>query len=55
MLSQTKYAKELIDLAQQTDGKPVDIPMKHVRFHKDFGDPISDPTLYLKLVGSLYN
>lgn len=54
MPSQTKYAKELIDLAQQTDGKPVDIPMKViVRFPKDFGDPISDPTLYLKLVGTL--
>lgn len=53
MPSQTKYAKESIDLAQQTDGKPVDIPMK-VRFHKDFGDPISDPNLYPKLVGTLY-
>lgn len=52
MTSQTKYAKELIDLAQQ---QPVDIPMKvNVRFHKDFGDPISDPNLYPKLVGTLY-
>ena len=49
-----KYAKELINLAHLTDFKPVDTPIEtNVKFHKDFGDPISNPTLYQKLVGSL--
>ena len=50
MLTQTKYAKELIDLARLGDSKPMETPMEiiDVRFHKDFSDPISDPTLYRK-------
>lgn len=54
MLTQTKYAKELIDLARFSDSKPVKTPMEiNVKFHKGFGDPIIDPTLYQKVVGSL--
>ena len=54
VLTQTKYTQELIDMARLTDCKPVNTPMEvNVKYHKHYGDPISDPTLYRKLVGSL--
>lgn len=32
--SQTKYTKEIVDLAQLKDSKPMEV---NVKFHKDFG------------------
>lgn len=53
-MTQTMYAKELIDLARLTNSKLEHTPMEvNAKYHKDFGDPISDPTLYQKLVHSL--
>ncbi|XP_057503724.1 uncharacterized mitochondrial protein AtMg00810-like [Actinidia eriantha] len=53
-LSQTKYASDLLSRAGLTDNKTVDTPLENnVRFHTTDGEPLSDPTLYRQLVGSL--
>lgn len=49
MLTQTKYTKELIDLACLTDAKIVDTLTKvNLKYRKNYGDPIPDPSLYRK-------
>lgn len=46
MLTTTKYTKELIDMAWPTDSKAISYHMEvNVQYLKDYGDPISDPTL----------
>ncbi|GFZ02718.1 hypothetical protein Acr_15g0013260 [Actinidia rufa] len=53
-LSQTKYASELLSRAGLTDNKTVDTPLENnVRLNTSDGEPLSDPTLYRQLVGSL--
>lgn len=40
-LTQTKYTKELSDLAHLTDSKPVNTPMEvNVKYHKYYEGPI---------------
>ena len=52
-LSQLKYARDILTLAQLLDSKPVHIPMV-VSQHMSFDGPLFlDPTLYRSLVGAL--
>lgn len=54
MLSQNKYIKELLGLACLIDSNSATTAMEvNLKFHKEFGEPISDPAIYRKLVGSL--
>jgi len=49
-----KYIQDLITLAGLEDTFSVDTPMKvNVKYRKDKGDLLDDPTLYRSLVGSL--
>jgi len=49
-----KYIQDLITLAGLKDTFSVDTPMKvNVKYRKDKGDLLDDPTLYRSLVGSL--
>ena len=51
---QTKYVSDLLSRARLTNNKIVDIPLKNnVRLNTTDGEPLSDPTLYCQLVGSL--
>ncbi|GFS43657.1 hypothetical protein Acr_00g0086240 [Actinidia rufa] len=53
-LSQTTYASDLLSRAGLTDNKTVDTPLENnVRLNTSDGEPLSDPTLYRQLVGSL--
>ncbi|GFY92952.1 hypothetical protein Acr_08g0013480 [Actinidia rufa] len=53
-LSQTKYASDLLSRAGLTDNKTVDTLLENnVRINTSDGEPLSDPTLYRQLVGSL--
>ncbi|XP_057513832.1 uncharacterized mitochondrial protein AtMg00810-like [Actinidia eriantha] len=53
-LSQTKYASNLLSRVGLTDKKTVDTPLEdNVRLNTIDGEPLSDPTLYHQLVGSL--
>ena len=50
----SKPLRKLIDLAHLTDSKSIDTLMEmNVKYHKDYGDPIPNPTLYQRLAGSL--
>ncbi|GFZ05457.1 hypothetical protein Acr_17g0010290 [Actinidia rufa] len=53
-LSQTKYASDLLSHASLTDNKTVDTLLENnVWLNTSDGEPLSDPTLYRQLVGSL--
>uniref|UniRef100_A0A2N9J4G2 CCHC-type domain-containing protein n=1 Tax=Fagus sylvatica TaxID=28930 RepID=A0A2N9J4G2_FAGSY len=53
-LSQQKYTQDLINLVGLTDDKQVDTPLEvNVKYSKNDGEPITDPTLYRRVVGSL--
>jgi hypothetical protein len=51
---QHKYAQDLIALVGLQDSSPVDTPLEvNVKFQRDDGDLLPNPTLYWQLVGSL--
>jgi hypothetical protein len=53
-LHQHKYSQELVQLAGLTNTTSVDTPMElNVKYHRDEGELLDDPTTYRKLVGSL--
>jgi hypothetical protein len=53
-LHQHKYSQELVQLAGLTNTTSVDTPMElNVKYRRDEGELIDDPTTYRKLVGSL--
>lgn len=53
-LYQHKYTRDLISLAGLQDGRSVDTPLEvNVKYRRDDGDFLSDPSLYRRLVGSL--
>jgi hypothetical protein len=53
-VNQHKYIQDLIILVGLEDTFSVDTPMKlNVKYRKDEGDLLNDPTLYRSLVGSL--
>ncbi len=53
-LSQQKYTQDLINLVGLSDDKQVDTPLEvNVKYSKNDGEPITDPTLYRRVVGSL--
>ncbi|XP_041025466.1 uncharacterized mitochondrial protein AtMg00810-like [Juglans microcarpa x Juglans regia] len=53
-LNQHKYIQDLITLVGLEDISSVDTPMEvNVKYKKDEGDILDDPTLYRRLVGSL--
>ena len=53
-MNQHKYIQDLITLAGLQDISSVDTPMEvNVKYKKDEGDLLDDPTLYRSLVGSL--
>lgn len=54
MLTQQKYASDLVAKAGLTDDKVVYTPMEiNTKYREAEGEPFSDPTLYRQLVGSL--
>jgi len=53
-LNQYKYIQELITLAGLQEGRSVDTPLEvNVKYRRDEGDFLSNPSLYRQLVGSL--
>jgi hypothetical protein len=53
-LHQHKYSQELVQLADLTTTTSVDTPMElNVKYRRDEGELLDDPTTYRKLVGSL--
>ncbi|XP_022872878.1 uncharacterized protein LOC111391836 [Olea europaea var. sylvestris] len=53
-LNQHKYIQDLIRLGDLCDSSSVDTPLEiNVKYRKDEGDVLPNPTLYRKLVGSL--
>ena len=53
-VNQHKYIQDLITLAGLEDTSSVDTPIEvNVRYRKDEGDLLDEPTLYRRLVGSL--
>ncbi|GKV37573.1 hypothetical protein SLEP1_g45591 [Rubroshorea leprosula] len=54
LLSQVKYASDLVSKAELNDGKCVSTPLEpNVKLTPMDGSPLSDPTRYRQLVGSL--
>ncbi|KAF3671952.1 putative ammonium transporter 1 member 2-like [Capsicum annuum] len=54
MLTQQKYASDLVAMASLTDDKVVYTPIEiNTKYKEADGEPFSDPTLYRQLVGSL--
>ena len=52
LLSQSKYANEIISRAQVTDDKVIDTPIElHAKFSPTDEVPLDDPTMYQELVG----
>ena len=53
-LNQHKYIREIITLAGLQDGRSVDTPLEvNVKYRRDEGEFLPDPSLYRRLVGSL--
>lgn len=53
LLSQFKYASDLITRARLTDDKVVDTPLElNVKMRPTYDEPLSDPTHFRQLVGS---
>ncbi|XP_019451840.1 PREDICTED: uncharacterized protein LOC109353939 [Lupinus angustifolius] len=54
LLSQSKYIADILDLVSLSDTKVVDSPLEtNARYTSSDGVPLSEPTLYRTLVGSL--
>ncbi|KAE9596295.1 putative RNA-directed DNA polymerase [Lupinus albus] len=54
LLSQSKYIADILDLVSLSDTKDVDSPLEtNARYTSSDGVPLSEPTLYRTLVGSL--
>ncbi|KAL9287174.1 putative RNA-directed DNA polymerase [Arabidopsis thaliana] len=53
-LSQSLYAKEILERAEMSDCKPIAVPVDlKSKLSLDIEDRVSDPTLYRSLVGEL--
>jgi hypothetical protein len=53
-LYQHKYSQELVQLAGLTNTTSVDTPMElNVKYRRDEGELLDEPTTYQKLVGNL--
>ena len=53
-ITQAKYASDLLSCAGLIDSKTVDIPVKlNAHLTPSGGKPLSNPSLYRRLVGSL--
>ena len=53
-ITQTKYASELLSRAELTDSKTIDTPVElKAHLTPTGGKPLSNPSLYRRLVGSL--
>jgi hypothetical protein len=53
-LHQHKNSQELVQLAGLTNTTSIDTPMElNMKYHRDEGELLDDPTTYQKLVGSL--
>ncbi|XP_019224515.1 PREDICTED: uncharacterized protein LOC109206178 [Nicotiana attenuata] len=53
-MTKHKYTQELIALAGLQESSSVDTPLElNVKYHRDEGDLLPDPTLFQQLVGSL--
>lgn len=53
-INQLKYTKDLITLARLENSTPVDTPLEiNVKYHRNEGESLSNPTIYRRLVGSL--
>ena len=54
LLSQSKYIADSLEQARLTDNKTVDTPIEvNAKYSSSDGVPLSDPTLYHTIVGSL--
>ena len=53
-ITQVKYASEILSRAGLTDSKTIDTPVEfNARLTPSGGKPLSNPSLYRRLVGSL--
>lgn len=53
-INQQKYAEELLSSTRLTDTELFDTPLElKVKLSKDAGSPLSDPSLFRRLVGTL--
>ena len=54
LISQLKYVADILERARLTDNKTVDTPIEvNSRYSSSDGLPLTDPTLYCTIVGSL--
>ncbi|XP_031286763.1 uncharacterized protein LOC116145450 [Pistacia vera] len=54
LFSQLKHVADILERARLTDNKTIDTPIKvNAKYYSSDGLPLSDPTLYRTIVGSL--